>query len=90
MFVTSNVVTYVPIKSKLQNPSPPSQANLGHLTTFCSRGVRNLTFLLAGWGKLNQKCKVSNDFFLSLKWLTAINMYLDEMEEFKGRDIAIS
>ena len=50
----------------------------------------NLTFVLAGWGKLNYKCKVSNDFFLALKWLTAINMYLDEMEEFKERDIAIS
>ena len=92
MFVTSNVVTYVPteIETSKSLPPPPSQANLGHLTTFCSRGVGNLTFLLAGWGKLNQKCKVSNDFFLSLKWLTAINMYLDEMEEFKGRDIAIS
>ena len=29
-------------------------------------------------------------FFLALKPLTAINMCLDEMEEFKGRNIAIS
>ena len=49
------------IKSKLQHPPPP-QANLGHLTTFCARGVGNLTFVLAGWGKLNRKCKVSNEF----------------------------
>ena len=52
----------------------------------------NLTFVLAGWGKLNQKCKVSNNFFffLALKSLTAVITSLDEMEEFKGRDIAIS
>ena len=29
-------------------------------------------------------------FFLLPKSLTAINRYLDKMEEFKGRDIAIS
>ena len=33
---------------------------------------------------------VSNDFFLAPKSLTAINMYLDETQKFKGRDIAIS
>ena len=61
---------------------------LGHLTTFCARRVGNLTFVLAAWEKLNPKCKVSNDFFfffffLAPKSLTAINTYLDEMEEFK-------
>ena len=53
----------------------------------------NLTFVLAGWGKLNRKCKLSNDFFLgggAPKSLTAITTCLHEMEEFKGRDIAIS
>ena len=52
----------------------------------------NLTFVSAGWGKLNRKCKVSNDFFFFLapKSRTAINTCLDEMEEFKGRGIAIS
>ena len=48
-----------------------------------------------GWGKLNQKCQVSNRFFLggggggAPKSLTAINTCLDEMEEFKGRDTAL-
>ena len=47
--------------------------------------------VMAGWGKLNRKCKVSNGFFLlAPKSVTAINTCLDEMEEFKGRDIAIS
>ena len=51
----------------------------------------NLTFVCVGWGKLNRKCKVSSDLFLWVpKLLRAINMCLDEMEEFKGRDIAIS
>ena len=53
----------------------------------------NLTFVWVGWGKLNWKCKVCCVFFfffLALKSLTAINMCLDEMEEFKGRNIAIS
>ena len=47
-----------------------------------------------GWGKLNQKCQVSNRFFFgggggAPKSLTAINTCLDEMEEFKGRDTAL-
>ena len=57
----------------------------------------NLTFVWVGWGKLNRKCKVSNVFlffcfffFLSPKSLTDINTRLDDMEEFKGRDTAIS
>ena len=56
----------------------------------------NLTFVWVGWGKLNRKCKVSNGFlfcfvfFLAPKSLTAINTLLDDMEEFKGRDTAIS
>ena len=65
---------YAPIKSKLQHPPPPPQANPGHLTIFCARGVGNLTgkafpgvgnltFAWVGWGKLNRKCQVSNGFF---------------------------
>ena len=51
----------------------------------------NLTFVSVGWGKWNRKCKVSNDsLFRAPKSLTAINTCSDEMEEFKGRDIAIS
>ena len=38
--------------------------NLEHLITFCARGVGSFTFVLAGCGKSNRKCKVSNDFFL--------------------------
>ena len=47
-----------------------------------------------GWGKLNRKCQL---FFLggggggrggAPKTPTAINTCLDEMEEFKGRDVA--
>ena len=52
--------------------------------------MRNLTLTLVGWGELNRKCKASIDFFLGTKLLTAINACLDEMLEFKGRDIAIS
>ena len=54
--------------------------------------MENLTFVWMGWGKLNRKCKASLDvfFFLAPKSLTAMNTCLDEMEEFKGRDIAIS
>ena len=44
----------------------------------------NLTFACVGWGKLNRKC---HEFFSGAE-LTAINTCLDEMEEFKGRDIA--
>ena len=78
------------------------RANLGHLTTFCARGVgsltgkafrgmRNLNFIWVGWWKSNRKCQVSNGFFVRApKSLTTINTCLDEMEEFKGRDIAIS
>ena len=51
----------------------------------------NLTFVLAGWGKLNRKCKVPNDFpFLVPEVGNSLNTCLDEMEEFKGRDTAIS
>ena len=45
----------------------------------------NLTFAWVGWEKLNRKCQASSDFFFRApKSLTVI--YLDEMEEFKGRD----
>ena len=55
------------------------------------RGLGNLTFVWVGWGKLNRKCQVSNDFFFrASKSLIAINTCLDAMEEFKGRDIALS
>ena len=37
--------------------------NFGHLTIFCARGVGNLTLASVGWGKLNRKCQVSNEFF---------------------------
>ena len=43
--------------------SPAPRVNLGHLTTFCAWGMGNLAFVLAGWGKLNRKCKVSNEIF---------------------------
>ena len=35
-----------------------TRANIGYLTTFCARGVGNLTCVLAGWAKLNRNCKV--------------------------------
>ena len=54
-------VSYASIKSKLNIPLP--RANLGHSIIFCAPGVGSLTFVLAGWAKLNRKCKVSNDFF---------------------------
>ena len=49
-------------------------------------------FCLGGVGKIEPELsKVSKDFFfLAPKSLTAIKTCLDEMEEFKGRDIAIS
>ena len=48
-------------------------------------------YLGAGWGKLNRKSKVSNDFlFLAPKSPTAVNTCLDQMEDFKGRVIAIN
>ena len=76
------------------------RANFGHLTTICGRRVGNLTvrpsrggdltLALVGWGKLNRKCKVSNDFlFPAPKSLKAVNICLYEMEEFKGKAIAI-
>ena len=59
--------------------------------TFCARGVGNLNFVWLGWGKLNRRCPVSNDFFLrEPKSITIINTCLDEKEEFKVRYIAIS
>ena len=70
---------------RLPPPPPPSRANQGHLTILCARGVGNLTFACLGWGKLNRKCEVSNDFFSSAELK---NTCLDEMEEFKGRDVA--
>ena len=40
-------------------------------------------------GKIEPRCQVSNGlFFRAPKSLTAINTCLDEMEEFKERDIA--
>ena len=91
-----DIQIYAPIKSKLQHPPPPPpRANPGHLTIFCARGVGNLTgkafpgwgICLGGVGKIEPE--VSNGFFGGApKSLTAINTCLDEMEEFKGRDIA--
>ena len=76
-------VSYASIKSKLNIPLP--RANLGHSITFCAPGVGSLTFVLAGWAKLNRKCKVSNDFFFLVpKSLTAIKTCLDVMEKFKA------
>ena len=69
------------------NSPPPSQANDGHLTISCARGVGNLTFTWVGWGKLNQKCQASSDFlFRAPKSLIAMNTCLYEIKEFKGRD----
>ena len=78
--------TNAPIKSKHQHLPPTFRANLRHLITFFAPGVGNLTFVLAGWGELNRKCK---GFFLAPKSLTAINTCLDKMEEVKGRVLAI-
>ena len=41
-------------------PKPPGQTT-GILLSFVPVG--NLTFASVGWGKLNRKCQVSNDFF---------------------------
>ena len=49
----------------------------------------NLTIVWVGWGKLKQKCNGFNSF-LVLKSLTAIKTCLDDVEEFEGRDTAIS
>ena len=75
---------YAPIKSKLQHPPP------GHLTIFCARGVGNLTGkAFPGVGKIEPEVSGFKWFFFwAPKSLTAINTCLDEMEEFKGRDIA--
>ena len=59
------------------NNPPPPPANPGHLTGEAFPGVGNLTFASVGWGKLDRKCQVSND-----------RAPMEEMEEFKGRDIA--
>ena len=76
---------YALIKTKLQH-SPP-WGNLGDLTAFCARGVGNLTCKAF---KL-RRVRFQMIFFPSVpKSLTAINTCLDEIEEFKGRDIAIS
>ena len=48
---------------KMETSTPFPRANPGHLTILCARGVGNLTFACVGWGKLNQKNQVSNDFF---------------------------
>ena len=48
------------------NMPPPPGANFEHwnpFCAFCARGLGNLTFVFAGWGKLNRKCKFSNDCF---------------------------
>ena len=64
---------------------------VGNLTGKAFRGVGNLNFVWLGWGKLNRRCQVSNDFFLrEPKSITIINTCLDEKEEFKVRYIAIS
>ena len=64
---------------------PPSWANLEFLTTYCALGVGNLTFVWVGWGKLNRKCKVSNDIFLA----NSNKRVFGREEEFKWRDLAI-
>ena len=38
---------------------------------------------------MKRNWKVSNDFFWAPELLTAINTLLDEMDDFKGRDIAV-
>ena len=54
-------------------------------------GVGNLNFFWMRWGKLKRRFQVSNDFFFRVpKSLTAINTCLDDMKDFKRRDIAIS
>ena len=72
-----------------------------HLTTIAWR-VGNLTHeTLLGWGiwplsgsgreNWNGSSKLSNEtFYRAPKSLTAVNTCLDEMEEFQGRDTAIS
>ena len=88
---------YAPIKSKLQHPPPP-RANPGHLTTFCARGVGNLTgkafpgvgnltFAWVGWGKLNRKFQIPNVFFFPGAKVATSYTSLENMEDFKGRDV---
>ena len=50
----------------------------------------NLTFVLVGYRKLNLKCKVSNDFFSGAEVTNSYKYVFGQVEEFEGRDIAIS
>ena len=92
-FIT--ISCYASIKSKLQHPPPlpPLPGKPRAFDYFLSPGSGEFDFCLGGLGKLERKCKVQMSvffFFLAPKSLTSMNTCLDEMEEFKGRDIAIS
>ena len=50
----------------------------------------NLTCASVGWGKLNRKCQVSNHFFSGTEVANSFKTLVDEIEEFKGRDIAFA
>ena len=89
--------SYVSIKSEIRHlppPPPPYPGKPRAFDSFLCPGSGEFDLCLSGVEKLNRKCKVSNDFFGGVagapKSLTAINACLDEMEEFKGRDIAIN
>ena len=61
---------------------------MGNLTGKAFPGGGEFDLAWVGRGKLNRKCQVLNRFFWAPKSVTAINTCLDEIEEFKGRDIA--
>ena len=66
------------------------QSNRNFNISYCAQRVENLTFACVGWGKLNQKFQVSNDFFFRApKSLTALKHMFDDIEELKGRDVAL-
>ena len=48
---------------QIETSTPPFPGKSRAFDHFLCPGVGNLTFVLAGWRKLNRKCKDSNDFF---------------------------
>ena len=86
-----------PIKLKLQHPYPPPPDKPRPFDYFLWPGSgefgrqglpwgEKFELCQCGVGKIEQKCQVSNDSVS----LTAIKTCLDDIEEFKGRDVAIS
>ena len=101
LLLSSSKAVYVSVMTVMSRSnrnfdiSPPPPGKPRAFDSFLCPGSGEFDLCLGGVGKLNRKCRVSNDFFFwggagAPKSLTAINACLDEMEEFKGRDIAIS